>query len=678
MHQQVPNVLLVDDREDGLVNLEAVLKVLKLNIFKARSGAEALEYLAEHEFSLILLDVQMPVIDGFETARRIKLLDLNRFTPIIFVSAINKDDEFVYRGYEYGAVDYVFKPFDDYVLRSKVSVFVDLHFKNQLLERQSELIKSTERRERFMRLKELEIESLKRYQGLADSIPHAIWRAKTDGTMDYFNRGWTRYTGLTAEQSLGIGWQSAFNAEDLRLFLIAWMEAMESGKDFEQECRIVNQDQEMRWHVLRVVPERRANGELLAWLGTSTDIHERKCAERKLIEARLEADSANLAKTHFLANMSHEIRTPLNGIIGFTELVANRNNFDADTGRHLMTIRRNGTQLLKIIDEILDISKIESGNMELEWVDVDLRVLYTELHSLFHLQATERELSISFHCLTPVPSHVLTDPTRYRQILVNIIGNAIKFTREGSIGVQVSWLPDGDGKQGTVRCRVKDSGIGIDKSRVDRLFNPFSQVDSSISRQFGGTGLGLALSQRFSKSLGGDVYLESSEQSEGSTFVVEIYAQVGLAATLVTSLDSMMPHERGRDSAQLNRPLGGVDVLVVDDANDNRVLISHFLTLAGAHVDCASDGRDGVDKALNHGYDLVLMDIQMPILDGYQATSLLREGGFKKPIIALTAHAFSEDRARSLRAGCNGHITKPVDRKILIDQIARFVGAAAP
>ena len=244
------NILIVDDREDGLIALEATLSDQSYNIVKANSGYEALETLDSHDYAVILLDVQMPGIDGFETAVQIKAHPKHKHTPIIFVTAINKDETYVYRGYEHGAVDYVFKPFDPEIIKSKVAVFVDLFRKDRQLREQNTLIQESERRERYLRLAELEVESLKRYRNLADSIPHAVWRARSDGTMDYFNRVWCDLTGLSLDQSVGVGWEAAFEPDDLRNFLKTWIHAMTHSTEFQAECRIKNMLGEYRWHPL--------------------------------------------------------------------------------------------------------------------------------------------------------------------------------------------------------------------------------------------------------------------------------------------------------------------------------------------------------------------------------------------------------------------------------------------
>lgn len=665
------NILIVDDREDGLIALESVFAKSSYHLVKASSGEEAIRLAPTEDFAVILLDVQMPGMDGFETAAILKKSELTRHIPIIFVTAINKDDAYVYKGYEFGAVDYVFKPFDPQILRAKVDVFVDLYIKNQQIQTQNEKLREGERRERYLRLSELEIESLKRYRNLADSVPHAIWRAKPDGIMDYFNRVWTETTGLSEEQSLGGGWQSAFEPDDLKHLLRTWIEAMDTKQGFELECRLLAQGK-WRWHWLKVVAELRMNGDLTAWLGTCTDIHERKTMEQNLILAREEAEGANHTKTQFLANMSHEIRTPLNSILGFSELMSYDTSSQAERSEYLHTIKRNGKNLLKIIDEILDISKVEANRLEIEMGEVDLRLMFAELQAALEHQSQEKGLTFTINCLTPIPGKVSSDANRLMQVFMNIIGNAIKFTDKGGVVLAISWLEEGAGS-GKLICQVTDSGVGVDEKQRERLFQPFMQADSSISRKFGGTGLGLALSRRIANALGGDVCLEESGLGKGSTFTISIRGTVVPGVKYFSYSNHEMGAEAPTEKFQ-SKALDGLDVLVIDDANDNRQLISIFLSAAGARVDCAEDGIEGVSRALKKAYDVVLMDIQMPRLGGYEATTQLRDQGYSRPIIALTACAMKGERERSLSAGCDDHLTKPIDPQLLVDQVARLAG----
>lgn len=674
MTQSSPvDILIVDDRLDGLLALEAVLGSPRYNLVRAHSGHEALELLPDYDFGLILLDVQMPILDGFETAALIREQNRYRHTPIIFVTAINKDDRYIYKGYEVGAVDYIFKPFEPHILRSKVNFFIDLHLMSRQLQAQNEIIRESERRERYLKLAELEVESLKRYRDLSNAIPHIVWKSKIDGTLDYFNRIWSDFTGLTQEQSKGSGWQSAVHPDDLNLFLKTWIHSINSKTSFDVECRMRRFDGEMRWHWVKAVPEMNNSEEIIAWIGTCTDIHDRKLTEEKLVAAEKEANAANIAKTHFLANMSHEIRTPLSAILGFTELMMDPDQSAEDRLTGITTIRRSSQQLLRLIGEILDISKVETGHLEMEVIKVNLISLLSELHSLLNIQAQAKELNLEVRFSSAIPEFIFTDPTRLRQILMNIIGNAIKFSHRGNVLLDLEWEKAETAQAPGRMCfRVTDTGVGIDSEHIRRLFQPFMQVDSSTTRRFGGTGLGLALSRKLAQALNGDVVLERSEPERGSTFRIEIKAEPIFETPMRNSLEVKIPRENTPPMDQFL--LKDIDVLLVDDALDNQMIFSQFLSSAGARVEVASNGQEGIEKALRGNFKVVLMDIQMPELDGYEATIRLRKQGYDRPIIALTAHALKEERDRSLKVGCTDHLTKPIDRRMLIQEVARFAG----
>lgn len=643
-----------------------------VNLVKAQSGREALELLDLYDFGVILLDVQMPEMDGFETAMHIRKHEKYKHTPIIFVTAINKDAQYIYRGYEAGAVDYIFKPFEPQILRSKVNVFIELFRKTQQLREQRDLIHESERRERYLRLAELEVESLRRYRNLADAIPHIVWRAKGDGTLDYFNQVWIDYTGLTLEASFGNGWQSAIHPEDINGFLKTWMIAMASGSSFQTECRIIYKDGEERWFWISAVSEKNQSDQVVAWIGTCTDIHDRKMAEMKLIEAEKQANAASLSKTSFLANMSHEIRTPMNAILGFTELMLDKEQSPDERVACIHTVQRNARQLLKIIDEILDISKVESGRLQIERVETNIASLLEDVRSLMRLPALDKELNFTVELKTDIPRKVITDPTRLRQILLNLVGNAIKFTHRGYVKVEVEWYRHTDKGSNRLQCYISDSGVGIKPDNASRLFQAFMQEDSATTRNFGGTGLGLALSRQLARAMHGDVTLEYSEQDKGSRFMVDIEAEPTVNTDFVQSIESDFIKKETVFLKEGEKRLEGMNVLLVEDVQDNQNLMVHFLGMAGARVDVANNGKEGVQKAMSGHYDAVLMDIQMPVLDGYEATRQLREKGFKVPIIALTAHALNEEREKSLRMGCDGHLSKPISFEELVSNLAEL------
>lgn len=283
--QKKIKVLAVDDRADGRLAIKTVLTNVDYQLVLAKSGNEALACLNQNEFAVILMDVQMPLMDGFETVRQIKKNELWKYIPIIFLTAINKEIAHIYKGYQYGAVDYIFKPFDPWVLKSKVSVFVDLFKKDQKIRLQSKLLLESKQKKRVQHISEIELESQRLYQSLADAIPHIIWKGKLNGSIDYFNQLWYEYTGYTAQQSLEIGWQSALDTADKDSFLKKWQWAIENKQSFEIECRIKKSDGTSRWHLIRVTFDALEGGSVINWIGTCTDIHHRKEAEEKLQKA---------------------------------------------------------------------------------------------------------------------------------------------------------------------------------------------------------------------------------------------------------------------------------------------------------------------------------------------------------------------------------------------------------
>lgn len=390
------------------------------------------------------------------------------------------------------------------------------------------------------------------------------------------------------------------------------------------------------------------------------------------------AHLASLAKNAFLANMSHEIRTPLGAILGFADMLQ-RKDVDEDRKQELMlSMRKNGEQLTRIIDDILDLTKVEAGKLFIERKRIELATMVHEIQSVMTLRSKQRGVNFSIDQRGLLPRFILTDEVRLKQILMNIIGNAIKFTEKGSVRLHMSYreMKSEDHEEHMLYFTVEDSGIGIsDEARLD-LFQPFSQGDASNTRRFSGTGLGLALSRRLAEQLGGDIRLLRSEKDVGSTFEISISCATKMPEEWVENLfqkPALVPTHVEVDN---NLRLDGKKILLVEDSEDNQDIFTYFLEGAGAEVELAKNGLEAVQKALHedHDYDAVLMDIQIPGIDGKEASRRLRRQGFSKPIIALTAHAMAEEKQSCLQAGCNGQITKPVDRTSLLSQLSSYLG----
>ena len=470
------------------------------------------------------------------------------------------------------------------------------------------------------------------------------------------------------------------------------VQAMAKGQAAMAETEGVRDDGSRFFAKLKVFPLL-LEGNETAFVELVEDITERKRAEKRqeqytvalegqkraIEELYGAAEVANRAKSEFLANMSHEIRTPMTAILGYADLLAGQledpSHLDA-----LDIIRRNGAHLLNVVNDILDLSKIEAGKLRVERRACSPAAILADVVSLLRVRADGKGLALKLEFAGPMPEAVWTDSARLRQILLNLVGNAIKFTEIGDVRV-VARLARGDAPQPKLVCEVVDTGIGMTTEQVENLFRPFQQADASTSRKFGGTGLGLAISKRLAEFLGGDI-TATSQPGRGSTFVLTIDpgSLNGVA---------LLDHPSEAIVAPATSPAAGdaqtrlsCRILLAEDGVDNKRFISFLLTKAGAEVTTVENGREALETALaalpgrgrrcddpRAPFDVILMDMQMPVMDGYQATRRLREEGYTGPIIALTAHAMADDRQKCLDVGCDDYAAKPIDRARLLNVI---------
>jgi len=404
---------------------------------------------------------------------------------------------------------------------------------------------------------------------------------------------------------------------------------------------------------------------------------------RQAEDAREQAEFANHAKSEFLANMSHEIRTPMTAIMGYTDLLMDLDHSTTGQRDYVATIQRNGEHLLTIINDILDLSKIQAGKMTIEQIGCSPHQLLFDVASLMRGRADSKGLKLSIECLGPIPHTIQSDPVRLRQVLINLVGNAVKFTESGGIRVTAKMGDDLRSANPHLRFEVIDTGIGMTEEQIKRLFKPFTQADTSTTRNFGGTGLGLTISKIFAEMLGGDITIKSTP-GESTSFVVTIATGLLDGVEMVEkSIDSMVLElERNNGTAEdmSGTSLDNTRILLAEDGPDNQKLISFHLKKWGASVTLADNGQIAMEKALeawhdDKPFDVILMDMQMPVMDGYIATTKLREEGYKGPIIALTAHAMASDRQKCIDAGCDDYATKPINKTEMLATIRRLLSS---
>jgi PAS domain S-box-containing protein len=538
-----------------------------------------------------------------------------------------------------------------------------------------------------MRAEEALQQREKQLNDIVQNASETIYTFAPDGIFTFVSSAWTQNLGHDVADVLGHSFTEFIHPDDVPrcVYLISRMQT--TGKPREStEYRVRHKDGSWRWHRTSGSVLRDSQGKPTGYVGVAEDITARKQAELKLAEAKQAAEEANRAKSQFLANMSHEIRTPLTAIMGYADVLVGALSKSEDR-QAAAIIKRNGEHLLAVINDILDLSKIEANRFEVDRVACSPCQILAEVESLMSVGAGAKHLPLLFKGDGLLPETITSDPVRLRQILINLIGNAIKFTENGSVQV-VMRLAAEPTTEPKLQIDVIDTGIGMSEQQVQRLFQPFVQADNSTTRRFGGTGLGLLISKRLAVTLGGDISI-STAAGEGSTF------RLTVATGPLDGIRCAEYPERVLPSAdQIAAPAPAAitlncRVLLAEDGFDNQRLISLLLRKAGANVTVVENGQEAVDRVLaaqsghedaepglTRPFDIVLMDLQMPVMDGYEATRRLRKRGFRGPILALTAYAMPQDIDHCLVAGCSAHLSKPIDRDTLLRTISRFLRPA--
>ncbi len=550
-----------------------------------------------------------------------------------------------------------------------------------------------------------------RNRDLLGTLAEWIWETDDQLRFSFTNPNVDKILGYSPDELIERKMTDLMSqAEAKRVKLIVLPNIRKRKQISDLECTIKHKDGRKLVMEVTGKPYFDVQGRYLGYRGASLEITKRKDAQMALresnammvdafesekrismqLEATMEqlelekskAEQASDAKSSFLANMSHEIRTPMTAILGFIDILAELETNGPHSPERLdaiETIKRNGEYLIKLINDILDLSKIEAGKMEVEQIPCCPFELVENVQSLIRVRSDTKGLIFESEFIGSIPETIMTDPTRLRQVLINLLGNAIKFTKAGTVRLVTRLASDANGRN-LLQFDVIDSGIGMTEEQATRLFDPFVQADTSTTRNFGGTGLGLTISRRLARSLGGDIKIEYTKPNKGTCF--RFTCDIGSLRSTRLLAPNHRPASAAKATETPNDALPDIkldcNILLAEDGPDNQRLISFILKKAGAQVTIVDNGKLAVNKTVSSTkgdspFDLILMDMQMPIMDGYQATARLRSLGLDTPIVALTANAMEGDREKCISVGCNEYTTKPIDRIELIKTINKAI-----
>ncbi|BBD68305.1 PAS/PAC sensor hybrid histidine kinase [Nostoc commune NIES-4072] len=662
------NILLVDDKLENLLALEAILEKLGENLVRATSGEEALRCLLHQDFAVILLDVQMPGMDGFETATLIRNRGRSRHTPIIFLTAFSTSDQMLFKGYALGAVDYLLKPLDPNILTSKVTVFVELFKKTEAVKQQAAQLVAVNAELR---------QSEERLRSLSTCSPVGIFEIDTEGGCRYTNPRYQIICGLRAAESLEKKWLESVHPEDRERAVATWSNYICEGRDYSEEFRFQTAHGIVRWVQVRSSPMLSGQGELLGYVGTLEDITERKQAEEVRAQvireqtARAEAEAANRMKDEFLAVLSHELRTPLTSMLGWSKILRSKKLDEKATSRALEAIERNAISQMQLIEDILDVSRIIRGQLRLNVSAVNLLTVTEAALEAVRPLAEPKEIKLNTVLDASVGS-VYGDPARLQQVVWNLLTNAIKFTPKGGrvdVNLSVVYCQEQETTHKYAQIQVIDTGIGISSEFLPKVFERFRQADSTTTRSHNGLGLGLAIVRHLVELHKGKIFAESPGTGEGATFTVRL-------PLLQDNRTSRVSREATGEisSPVASRPLTGLKVLVVDDETDTRNFLSFMFEEYGAFATAVASVDEALAVIEQAKPDILISDIGMSQQDGYTLIRKLRslepEKGGRIPAIALTAYTREEDRLEAISAGFQQHLSKPIDPTKLIAMVA--------
>lgn len=667
-------ILLVDDLPENLFALEVILSDENYSCVKANSGNEALKILLhQQDFALILIDVQMPMMDGFETVELIRQIDKLKHVPIIFLTASMDNSVQIFKGYQAGAVDYMIKPLSPEILRAKVAVFVDLHTKNQELLFQAQQLKKLNT--------DLNAQKLRSDYSLSliEASHDPLFAISPEGKITDMNNASVEVTGIGRQELIGTDFFEYFTEPEKALEV--YKKVFEKGFIADSPLILRHKNGKLI-HVLfngAVYNDDKEN--VLGAAIVARDVTNQKRIETELIEAKIFAElateiaeeakinaenakaiaeNAMKAKQQFLSNMSHEIRTPMNAIIGFTKVLF-RTDLTYKQKEYLSAIKISGDALIVLINDILDLAKVDAGKMTFEKTPFKMESSITAMLHLFENKIQEKNLKLVKEYDNKIPDVLVGDPIRLHQIVLNLVSNAVKFTFKGKITVSVDLLHE-DHEKVILKFAVTDTGIGISEEKIGTIFENFQQATSGTSKLYGGTGLGLAIVKQLVEPQGGTIRVNSIIH-EGSTF------------------SFTLPFQKTNDKAQLENEvtkieseLKNIKVLVVEDIPLNQLLMKTLLDDFGFERDIAENGKIAIEKLKEKEYEIILMDLQMPEMNGFEATEYIRKTMKSTiPIIALTADVTTVDLAKCKAVGMDDYLAKPVDEKQLYNKIVSIL-----
>ncbi|MDM8525405.1 response regulator [Desulfococcaceae bacterium HSG8] len=670
------SVLIVDDKPDNLTVLRQMLVERGYRVRAALSGELALQTINTSLPDVILLDIMMPGMGGYGVCRRLKADERTRDIPVLFISALDAATDKV-AAFEAGGIDFITKPFQEEEVLARVKTHLALRNMQKRLEE-----KNLRFREEIDERKRVE-EKLRKLSRAVEQSASSIVITDIDGRIEYVNPAFSQTTGYSYEEAVGNNPRVLKSGKHPSGFYKEMWQKLSSGNVWQGELVNKRKDGELYWESATISPIKNREGNITHYVAVKDDITLRKKVEEENIrlleeakKAREEAESANSAKSSFLASMSHEIRTPMNAVIGMTELTL-QTDLTPEQRENLRIAKISAHHLLDIINDILDLSKIEAGKIMLEDTDFDLHRLLDSVIRIFSVQVKKQGLFLNLACSDDVPQHIRGDQVRLRQILVNLIGNALKFTETGGITVRAnlperSLISNPEPPGHSLIFSVTDTGIGIPEDTQEKIFDSFSQASDSTTRKYGGTGLGLTICRQLTELMGGRIRVES-EVGSGSTFSFQVVFQPG-------NKENIRPDDQRHMAPE--QALENLKILLAEDNPLNAKVATSFLTRMGHIPVTAGNGKEVLAALSTDTFDLVLMDVEMPEMDGLEATQRIRSGeaGLENrsiPVIAMTAHVMAEFREKCEAAGMNGFVTKPVDFYELGTIIERHVSGAA-